>query len=149
VTVPVIGGRAAEGAEDFSLVVTPTADIAAAVRFAAGRAVVLDTDAPGGPAISVEGGTYSLRRPPDGAVAPTASSTSRRGRTRSTSAASTRFAPGDQAFQFIRGRGFSDTPGELPFDDGRLQADVNGDGRADFEIVVSGIDALNRSDLLL
>jgi len=56
---------------------------------------------------------------------------------------------GDQAFDFIRGREFSGKAGELRFDDGRLAGDVDGDGRADFEIALRGVERLGADDMIL
>ena len=56
---------------------------------------------------------------------------------------------GDQAFAFIGDRAFSDKAGELRFKDGILAGDVNGDGRADFEIEVRGMTSLLKGDFLL
>jgi Ca2+-binding RTX toxin-like protein len=55
---------------------------------------------------------------------------------------------GHQDFDFIGGSGFSDTAGELRVAHGMLSADVNGDGRADFEIDL-GTSALSSHDLIL
>ncbi len=55
--------------------------------------------------------------------------------------------PGDQAFQFIGSDPFS-RPGQLRFEDGLLEGDTNGDGIADFAIVVD-VEALTRPDLIL
>lgn len=59
------------------------------------------------------------------------------------------FDSGNQAFQFIGGRAFSETQGELRFKAGVLAGDVNGDGVADFEIEVAGVTRLAADDLLL
>jgi len=57
---------------------------------------------------------------------------------------------GDQAFDFIGGKGFSATAGELRYGaDGRLKADLDGDGRADFIVVVVGAPPLDRGDFSL
>lgn len=56
---------------------------------------------------------------------------------------------GDQKFKFIGADAFSDTAGELRFKSGILSGDVNGDGRADFEIEVAGISRLGAADFLL
>lgn len=44
---------------------------------------------------------------------------------------------GNQKFSFIRGQAFHDKAGELRYRDHILQADVNGDGNADFEVRVN------------
>jgi Ca2+-binding RTX toxin-like protein len=60
---------------------------------------------------------------------------------------------GDQAFSFIGTAAFSATAGELRYDfdgsDTWLQGDVNGDGTADFEIVMTGNIAPVVSDFML
>jgi Ca2+-binding RTX toxin-like protein len=62
-------------------------------------------------------------------------------------------AAGDQAFSFIGTTAFSNTAGELryAFDgtDTRLQADIDGDGLADFEIVLSGAVTPLAGDFIL
>ena len=49
---------------------------------------------------------------------------------------------GNQDFNFIGGAAFPRTAGSLRFSNELLQADVNGDGRADMEISVLGVGAL-------
>lgn len=57
---------------------------------------------------------------------------------------------GDQALDFIADKGFSATDRELRYGtDGRLKAGLDGDGHADFIIVVAGAPALDRSDFIL
>jgi serralysin len=60
---------------------------------------------------------------------------------------------GNQAFQWIGGRKFSEKAGELHFirqgGDTIIEGDVNGDGRADFQIQLDGIIALSRADFFL
>jgi serralysin len=56
---------------------------------------------------------------------------------------------GNQAFSFIGGESFSGTAGELRFADGIVSGDKNGDGNADFEIELSGVASVFRSDFLL
>ncbi|WP_439616560.1 calcium-binding protein [Shinella sp.] len=56
---------------------------------------------------------------------------------------------GNQAFAFIGGNDFSGNAGELRVQGGVVSGDVNGDGQADFEIEVRGLDGLFRSDFLL
>ncbi len=60
---------------------------------------------------------------------------------------------GNQAFSFVGNAAFSNTAGELrAFDDGTdtwVQADTNGDGMADFEIVLTGVVTLAASDFVL
>lgn len=48
---------------------------------------------------------------------------------------------GDQAFAFIGSAAFSKIAGQLRFEDGVLAGDVNGDGRADFEIALTLVGA--------
>jgi Ca2+-binding RTX toxin-like protein len=56
---------------------------------------------------------------------------------------------GDQAFAFIGGASFGRIAGQLRFAAGVLQADVNGDARADMEIAIQGVSALLAVDFLL
>ena len=51
-----------------------------------------------------------------------------------------RFVRGDQKFHFIGSHEFTGKAGELRFDKGKVLGDVNGDGRADFKLVVDGSD---------
>lgn len=55
---------------------------------------------------------------------------------------------GNQAFKFIDDDGFGKTPGELRFKSNVVQGDVNGDGKADFEIGVD-ISKLVSGDFIL
>jgi len=58
---------------------------------------------------------------------------------------------GDQSFAFIGSAGFDRIAGQLRFANGILAGDVNGDGRADFEIALTlvGSTALDSNDFLL
>ena len=60
---------------------------------------------------------------------------------------------GNQDFDFIRKQGFSGDKGELRFKvkngDALLQGDTNGDGKADFEILVAGVTKLTGGDFEL
>jgi Ca2+-binding RTX toxin-like protein len=60
---------------------------------------------------------------------------------------------GDQAFSFIGTSAFSSTAGELRYyDDGTdtwIQGDINGDGAADFEIVLTGVLTPLGTDFIL
>jgi serralysin len=56
---------------------------------------------------------------------------------------------GDQKFKFIGDDKFSKSAGELRFKNEILQGDVNGDGKADFEIKVKGVAALDAGDFVL
>ncbi|MGH6735262.1 MAG: calcium-binding protein [Methyloceanibacter sp.] len=56
--------------------------------------------------------------------------------------------PGDQAFKFIGTKKFHKIEGELRFKDDVLQGDVNGDGKADFEIRIE-VSKLVADDFLL
>jgi Ca2+-binding RTX toxin-like protein len=60
---------------------------------------------------------------------------------------------GNQSFSFIGNSAFSNTAGELRyFDDGTdtwIQGDTNGDGAADFEIVLTGVTTLTSADFVL
>ena len=62
--------------------------------------------------------------------------------------ANTRFA-GDQAFAFIGTASFTRVAGQLRFASGVLQADVNGDARADMEIAIQGVSTLLVADFIL
>ncbi|MDX2257577.1 MAG: hypothetical protein NW205_01545 [Hyphomicrobiaceae bacterium] len=62
--------------------------------------------------------------------------------------------PGNQAFRFIGEQNFNGTAGQVRYQDlaGKkviVQGDVNGDGRADFEIMVVGLENLVRTDFIL
>jgi Ca2+-binding RTX toxin-like protein len=57
-------------------------------------------------------------------------------------------ASGNQAFKFIGGQAFNKVAGELRYKDGLVQGDVNGDGKADFEIAVN-TSSLIQNDFLL
>jgi Ca2+-binding RTX toxin-like protein len=52
-------------------------------------------------------------------------------------------APGNNAFKFIGAHAFTHHDAELRFAGHILQGDVNGDGKADFEIFVSAASLLN------
>jgi Ca2+-binding RTX toxin-like protein len=56
---------------------------------------------------------------------------------------------GDQSFHFIGDNAFGGKAGELKYAGGKLQADVDGDGRADFTLVVAGAPALDKGDFVL
>jgi Ca2+-binding RTX toxin-like protein len=62
-------------------------------------------------------------------------------------------AGGNQAFKFIGAQSFHKKPGELHFRDAGLhvivEGDVNGDGRADFAILVQNVSALSAGDFIL
>lgn len=58
-------------------------------------------------------------------------------------------AVGDQAFAFIGSAAFGRVAGQLRFSAGIVQADVDGDGRADLEIAVRGVTSLLSSDFTL
>jgi len=62
--------------------------------------------------------------------------------------ANTRLA-GDQAFAFIGGATFTRVAGQLRFAGGVLQADVNGDARADMEVTLQGVSTLLANDFVL
>jgi Ca2+-binding RTX toxin-like protein len=57
--------------------------------------------------------------------------------------------PGDQAFAFIGGASFTRVAGQLRFAGGVLQADVNGDARADMEVAILGTSTLLATDFIL
>ena len=60
---------------------------------------------------------------------------------------------GNQAFKFIGFQAFHDVKGELHLVDSganiRVEGDVNGDGRADFQIMVLGLSSMGAADFLL
>ena len=56
---------------------------------------------------------------------------------------------GDQAFAFIGGGAFTRVAGQLRFAGGVVQADGNGDARADFEIIIQGVSSMLTADLIL
>jgi serralysin len=56
---------------------------------------------------------------------------------------------GDQAFTFIDSAAFGAIRGELRYDAGILEGDVNGDGVADFEIMLGVATVLQQADILL
>ena len=53
---------------------------------------------------------------------------------------------GDQPFKFIGGKPFHDKAGELRYSKNKVSGDVNGDGRADFQIKVVGLDKMFKAD---
>jgi Ca2+-binding RTX toxin-like protein len=55
----------------------------------------------------------------------------------------------DDAFTFIGQDAFSHTAGELRFKNGLLQADTDGDGKADFEVTVDHLNTMHNSDFIL
>ncbi|TPE53605.1 M10 family metallopeptidase C-terminal domain-containing protein [Amaricoccus solimangrovi] len=57
--------------------------------------------------------------------------------------------PGDQAFDFLGAREFSGAAGELRWTGAALEADVNGDGRADFALRLGASHMPGADDLLL
>ena len=56
---------------------------------------------------------------------------------------------GDQAFSYIGSSSFSGVAGELRFANSVLASDINGDGVADFEISMTGVQSLAHYDFLL
>jgi len=56
---------------------------------------------------------------------------------------------GDQAFSFIGSKAFTGSAGQLKFSSGILSGDVNGDKLADFQVNVSGLSALAKTDFYL
>lgn len=58
-------------------------------------------------------------------------------------------AKGNQKFEFVAESAFSGTAGELRFKNERLEADVDGDGRADFVVIVDDLSRLGETDFLL
>lgn len=58
-------------------------------------------------------------------------------------------ASGDQAFSFIGSKAFTGGAGQLKFSNGVLSGDVNGDKVADFQVNLSGLSALAKTDFYL
>jgi Ca2+-binding RTX toxin-like protein len=56
---------------------------------------------------------------------------------------------GNQSFDFIGQFGFSGDAGELRVINGLMQGDINGDGRADFEVRLVGVTFLTTDSLVL
>jgi hypothetical protein len=53
------------------------------------------------------------------------------------------------SFDFIGDTAFSGTAGELRFHNQILSGDVDGDGKADFEIKVADVNTMHNSDFIL
>lgn len=58
-------------------------------------------------------------------------------------------AAGDQAFAFIGAAAFSNAAGQLRYANGLLEGDVDGNGLADFSVIVANATPLNSGDFLL
>ncbi len=58
-------------------------------------------------------------------------------------------AAGDQAFAWLGPRHFSGRAAQLRLNDDRIEADVDGDGKADLVIVLNGLSVVTSADLLL
>jgi Ca2+-binding RTX toxin-like protein len=58
-------------------------------------------------------------------------------------------AAGNQAFRWRGGKRFTKRAGQLRFSGGVLSGDVDGDGRADLQIRLTGVSALSSSRLKL
>jgi serralysin len=56
---------------------------------------------------------------------------------------------GNQAFSFIGSKAFAGEAGQLKFGNGVLSGDVNGDKMTDFQVNVSGLSALAKTDFYL
>lgn len=56
---------------------------------------------------------------------------------------------GDQAFVFLGATAFTNVAGQLRYDGGLLSGDVNGDGLADFTVVLANSAALTSGDMFL
>lgn len=56
---------------------------------------------------------------------------------------------GNQAFEFIGSKQYSDTPGELRFSGKVIAGDVDGDGKSDFNIELASISKLGAGDFIL
>ena len=57
--------------------------------------------------------------------------------------------PGDQAFKLIGAEGFHHKAGELSYAGGIVKGDIDGDGKADFEIKIAGHPSLGAGDFVL
>jgi serralysin len=53
------------------------------------------------------------------------------------------------SFSFIGSANFSNTAGELRLENNVVSGDVDGDGNADFQIEVNGVNSLQGSDFIL
>ncbi len=56
---------------------------------------------------------------------------------------------GDQQFTFVGSAAFTNVAGQLRYANGLLEGDVNGDGVADFNVMLSGNPVIGAADLLL
>jgi Ca2+-binding RTX toxin-like protein len=56
---------------------------------------------------------------------------------------------GDQAFTYLGGAAFTNSAGQLRFQSGVLQGDVNGDGAADFQMQLTGVTSLAVANIWL
>jgi serralysin len=56
---------------------------------------------------------------------------------------------GDQAFSFVGSQAFTSHAGQLKFSNGVLSGDLNGDKVADFQVNVSRLSALAKTDFYL
>jgi Ca2+-binding RTX toxin-like protein len=57
--------------------------------------------------------------------------------------------PGDNAFVYIGSAAFTGRSGQLSYQDGRLQGDIDGDGVADFAVDIDGGPPMSADDLVL
>ena len=58
-------------------------------------------------------------------------------------------AKGDASFKYIGAHVFNGVAGELRYSDGTVSGDINGDGKADFEIAIKNLAALSKGDFIL
>lgn len=58
-------------------------------------------------------------------------------------------ADGDQAFTFIGNAAFGNVAGQLRYDNGVVEGDTNGDGIADFSVIIANNAVLTASDFVL
>jgi serralysin len=58
-------------------------------------------------------------------------------------------AAGDQAFSFIGSAAFGNVAGQLRYANGVVEGDVDGDGRADFSVIIANNAALTVTDFIL
>ena len=58
-------------------------------------------------------------------------------------------SPKSQSFSFIGADAFHGVAGELRYASGTVEADVNGDGTADFSLAIANLSSLAAGDFIL